>query len=523
VRNYEIILKDAAGVGQGVDLREEVARVVACQKERMENGQWTFQWNDKPQKVRDIVRRILKITDKAACFIDMGMEYAPPYVSLPWAAIGAILPVRHLKALCTSGISLLISPVQFAMSGFEEEEEGISGLERVAQIISSYRIVEDAFLCNSQTSKTYSEAVIPLYMKVLEYQAIAAQYFGHHTLTRFGASIIGSTDWKGTLSAIDDLDDKSRRSVLHLGVQAQQAGFAKMQDNFSTLIKMFDNRDEVLRSYLKEFFVQKGEVDQLLTDLSTIPYKQDHRDVRKELGSAYYGSGQWFLNDETVSKWRKWEPGFNVLWLVGSVGTGKSSLTSMLLEELAKTPSGSLAFFYCSRKASKKDQQFTARDSVENVLRTLIIQLSMSADGSSISEEIREYHSRSKQGIRGGGMEISDCITLLESIVAKDARPRITIVIDALDECTNFPKLLEILQNLFASKDSVRIYFSSRFEVDVKSHFEEAHKIIIEQQNGPDILTYIDTEISDRRVNSGLTDGQAAELKSILMDRHEGM
>jgi hypothetical protein len=409
------------------------------------------------------------------------------------------------------------------MSGFEEEEEGISGLEKVAQVISSYRIVEDAFLCNSQTAKTYSEAVIPLYMKILEYQAIAAQYFGHHTLTRFGGSMVGSTDWKGTLSAIDELDDRSRRSVLHLGVQAQQAGFAKMQDNFSTLIKMFDNRDEVLRSYLKEFFVQKGEVDQLLTDLSTIPYKQDHRDVRKELGSAYYGSGQWFLNDETVSKWRNWEPGFNVLWLVGSVGTGKSSLTSMLLEELAKTPSGSLAFFYCSRKASKKDQQFTARDSVENVLRTLIIQLSMSADGSSISEEVREYHSHSKQGIRGGGMELSDCITLLESIVAKDNRPRISIVIDALDECANFPKLLEILQNIFASKDSVRIYFSSRFEVDVKPHFEDAQKIVIEQQNGPDILTYIDTEIADRRVNSGLTDRQAAELKSIIMERHEGM
>lgn len=43
VVNYEIILKHAAGIPQKADLREEVARVVGDQKEKMENGQWTFQ------------------------------------------------------------------------------------------------------------------------------------------------------------------------------------------------------------------------------------------------------------------------------------------------------------------------------------------------------------------------------------------------------------------------------------------------------------------------------------------------
>jgi hypothetical protein len=94
VLNYEIILKHAANIPQKADLREEVAKVVSFQKEKMENGQWTFQWNDKPQKIRDIIHKILKITDKSACLIGMAMTYAPPYVSISWAAIGAILPVR---------------------------------------------------------------------------------------------------------------------------------------------------------------------------------------------------------------------------------------------------------------------------------------------------------------------------------------------------------------------------------------------------------------------------------------------
>lgn len=402
------------------------------------------------------------------------------------------------------------------MSGFAEEEEGISGLETIAKIISSYRIVEDAFLLNPQFAQTYTEAVLPLYVKILEYQAIAAQYFGKHMLTRFGAGMVKATTWSDSLAGIATLDNRCRGSVLHLGISAQQAGFRD-------LMKMFEKSDEMLKAYLKDFFGHRDEVEQLMSDLSTIPYKQDHRDVRKELGSAYYDCGQWFLKHDTITNWRDWKPSFNVVWLVGSVGTGKSSLTSMLLEDFATNPSGSLAFFYCSKKASKKDQQLTARDSVENVLRTLIMQLSMSSDGSSISDEIREYHTASKQGIRGGGMELEDCITLLEGIVSKENRPRITIVIDALDECLNFPELLKILQKVFGSTDTVRIFVSSRFEVDVQVYIPKAQKIVLEQQNGADILTYVDTEIAERRVGSGLTDEQAVELKSIVMRRHEGM
>lgn len=407
------------------------------------------------------------------------------------------------------------------MGGFDNEEEGISGLEKVAQIISSYRIVEDTFLKSSHTAKDYSEAVIGLYVKVLEYQAIAAQYFGRHTLIRFGSSIVGSTDWKAALASILELDNRSRGSVLHLGIRAQQQGFEMMRENFGTLITRFDNSDQFIGAYLKEFFVQKGDVDQLLTDLSTINYIQDHKDVRKELGSAYFSSGQWFLTAKTVSSWRECKSHLRVLWLVGSVGVGKSSLTSMLLENMSKDPSGKIAFFYCSRKASKKDQKTTARDNYENVLRTLLIQLSLTEDGSSISSDLQDFHRRSMQGIRGGGLELEECVFLLKQRLAAD--PKITIVIDALDECLNFTKLLTVLKDLLHNKKNARMFLTSRFEVDVTSHYGQVEKIVIEQQNAPDILRFIEHEMESRRHGAGMTDEQATELESILIERHEGM
>jgi len=39
------------------------------------------------------------------------------------------------------------------------------------------------------------------------------------------------------------------------------------------------------------------------------------------------------------------------------MGTGKSSLTSILFEELVRSPDGVIAIFYCSRKEEKNSEQ----------------------------------------------------------------------------------------------------------------------------------------------------------------------
>jgi len=61
------------------------------------------------------------------------------------------------------------------MAGFDNEEEGLTGMEKVAQIILSFRIVEDTFLKPPQAAKDCSKAIIRLYVKVLEYHATAAR------------------------------------------------------------------------------------------------------------------------------------------------------------------------------------------------------------------------------------------------------------------------------------------------------------------------------------------------------------
>jgi hypothetical protein len=97
--------------------------------------------------------------------------------------------------------------LKLIIGGFDNEEEGVAILEKIAQIISNHRIVEHAFLKSSQAPKDYSEVAIELYATVLEYQAIAAQNFGKHTLTQLGLGVVGLTDWKAAFSSIQDLDN----------------------------------------------------------------------------------------------------------------------------------------------------------------------------------------------------------------------------------------------------------------------------------------------------------------------------
>lgn len=95
VEEYEMVLKDQANIPQidrlmDVDKLRAVAR---AQRRKAESKQWTFQWFGQPQVVRDTVEKILNITSKSASLVSIGMNQAPPYVSIPWSAITALIPL----------------------------------------------------------------------------------------------------------------------------------------------------------------------------------------------------------------------------------------------------------------------------------------------------------------------------------------------------------------------------------------------------------------------------------------------
>jgi len=497
IEHYEAVLKDQSGVSQDAPLQESLADVAMAQRRKSENKQWQFQWFGKAYTVRGSIERILEATNRFAGLVSIGVSYAPPYVSLPWSSITALLPLM--------------------MNEFSEHQGAVDGLETVTKLLFCYRMAEESFLQHAEFQEPYKKSVFDLYQKILEYQALAVAYFGKSTLRRLGRNSLGSTEWQDMPQTIRGLDDHVRRSLTFMNFKVQA-------HHFGTLGEFMERQEELLRKTFQATLARRDGVDQVLDWISSIPAERDHADVRDKLGEAHFTSGHWFLSDETVGLWMAQQPGFQVLWLRGGVGAGKSSLTSILIEDLIRSASGKIAFFYCSRKAEKDNQKLTTRNANDNILRSLLKQFSVSTDGNSVFEPVQQQYNRDKSRVLSGyGLNVEECVAMLQAVFAAHSNSLFTLIIDALDECTDYDKLLSDLGRATCSYGNLRIFFTSRFQVKVHDYFPTAKRITIDTQNAADIRKYLDIEIPRRRVGCGMTDMQAERLRKALLSKADGM
>jgi hypothetical protein len=74
---------------------ETMHRVVGFQQQRMLNKQWTWSVFGSNLRIRDTVDSIMKLVMDSSALISVGMTMAPLYVSLPWSAICALIPVSQ--------------------------------------------------------------------------------------------------------------------------------------------------------------------------------------------------------------------------------------------------------------------------------------------------------------------------------------------------------------------------------------------------------------------------------------------
>lgn len=150
-------------------LTEQLAAVAKAQRQRVDNRQWQFQWFGRTQSVRETIERILNITQRSTSLVSIDINQAPPYVSIPWSAITALIPLM--------------------MNEFKEHKGCKDGLETVTRLTFSYQMAENTFLGSSDTRDLYKKVVIHLYKKILECQALAIRYFGRTTLQRLGINV----------------------------------------------------------------------------------------------------------------------------------------------------------------------------------------------------------------------------------------------------------------------------------------------------------------------------------------------
>ncbi|KAF9238216.1 hypothetical protein BU15DRAFT_75377 [Melanogaster broomeanus] len=148
-------------------------------------------------------------------------------------------------------------------------------------------------------------------------------------------------------------------------------------------------------------------------------------------------TGEWLFDEGLYVEWRERSSG--LLWLSGKAGAGKSVLASAVIDSLSSglADDETLAYFYCDFRTHRST-------STMEILRSLTSQLLWNSEIdwlSSFPELVRRKE-------RGTGPPVD--ITTLSDLLRRAARlhQRPMIVIDALDECEDLPKLLDEIVKL---------------------------------------------------------------------------
>jgi Cdc6-like AAA superfamily ATPase len=371
---------------------------------------------------------------------------------------------------------------------------------------------------------------VALYATVLKYQATAACHFGRKTLPRMFANIITANDWTGMLKQVRTADNNCQAFIAIKSTQEVLKQIQEIPQGFDReLYKKWQQdkirSDEILRQWINNRIeaseAHQEEIEKIISWISDVKVGQDHAALREKLGASYWNSGQWLLNpsEGEQNHFENWKLSrHGQLWLQGSVGTGKSSLVSIVINHLIESsPQNRLAFYYCSRNS--------AENTPVTILRGLVAQLAWSADGLEISDHVKKmYKKQSARRLMESPLSISDCVDLFVTLI-KLHGPTI-VVIDGLDECEGPMKLLWKLFEVWSRSQQLKVFLSSREGVEVTKVFSEALIIRTEsEKSSDDIRKYITNELNrkERRNETVISEELAGRMVSILTLLAEGM
>lgn len=152
--------------------------------------------------------------------------------------------------------------------------------------------------------------------------------------------------------------------------------------------------------------------------------------------------------------------GGSFAWLYGSAGSGKTILSAGIIEDLQGycdvDPARSLAFFFFDFNDAEKQNPISM---VKSLLSQFLNRCTH------VPEGVRSLHATCENSRR----EASEQQLLQALRDTLDLLPAPFVVLDALDECSNWKLLFDILQEMQSwGKDTLRVLLTSRKEVEIE-------------------------------------------------------
>ncbi|KAJ9155746.1 1-alkyl-2-acetylglycerophosphocholine esterase [Pleurostoma richardsiae] len=500
-----------------------VCDVLAATNEKKDDclrKRWSIVLKGQTIILRDVFEKIAVWVNKFMAIGDLAVQYDPVAAALPWAAVRLIM--------------------QASVNDVEAFGQVIMSLESVTKVITQCRIVELLYRGkrNLKVWGQLSSAIISLYANILEYLVGIFRYYRAGTTLRFiKSAIFSKSDVQDKFVPIASARDEvqwlvqvaeGEKSDLVLGKLAQidreQAGKDQedqaRHDSLRRMLKDLDQPISRISSQLAELHddLQRDTRAQVLRAISTIPYGAHHKVASK---GRLAGSGQWLLSKPAYRQWRR-SSSSSVLWLHGIPGSGKTKLTSLVVDELRGHEH--IAYFYCIRDPAEPQ-----RAQCDKVLGSLVRQLASLGVDKPILPPVVEHYKDAIAGFSGfddQAWTTDECADVLLQLVAE--YPAVILILDALDEMNQEDRqeLLDVLSRILQESSTlIKVFISSRDNQDIALYLRGTPNVYIEaDDNAEDISSFIENRLQAARLLHGKLPGDLRdEIVSTLLTHAQGM
>ncbi|KAH9175534.1 hypothetical protein EDB89DRAFT_319654 [Lactarius sanguifluus] len=208
------------------------------------------------------------------------------------------------------------------------------------------------------------------------------------------------------------------------------------------------------------------------------------------------GTAEWFYRGSTFAEWKSTG---SLLWIYGKPGSGKSILCSTIIQDIAslrEAGSALMVYFYFDFRDLDKQHR-------RNLLPSLLIQLS--AQSRPCCDILSHLHSAHDNGEKKPSDSVMiHCLKAMLTIL--NPQP-VYIILDALDECPNWPGIPSPREQVLALvKDLVDLHLphlhicvTSRPEFDIRATLTPlAHyRVSLHDESGQkkDIVDYLNSVV----------------------------
>ncbi|KAH6849839.1 ankyrin repeat-containing domain protein [Chaetomium sp. MPI-CAGE-AT-0009] len=370
----------------------------------------------------------------------------------------------------------------------------------------------------------YKNALEELYRSILKYQVTAYEYYSRSSAFRIGLDMIIWDDWE---TLLDEIREQERVFTVVSAIWRdmkydEECEAAERRHVASTRRwEAIGSEVEGLRQAVEAAQEDRKRVA-LLDWLCDVDPSVIYNTAREKHEGA---TGEWLLYD-SKEFWAWQESPGSLLWLHGKAGSGKTILSSSVIEYLRdqyeSDPETALAYFYFSFTDTKKQN-------VPAMLASLVKQLcSRRPDTPQPIKDLARYKERGER----------PNTPMLEAALTATMRgfSTVHIVIDGLDECPDLnrerKKLLDSLRRIVTTApDSVHVFCTSRREPDIDAAM--SHLLCPPERQAIDLTTYrdqldqdigyyIDSTLESDEYSSW-PESVKAEVRDKLIEKADGM